>query len=143
MGTIAGVTPHSGNNGAVASMNIDLIQVGAFTLNPFGSILATPSQAFDLYSFWFGCGQGTANSQAPSTPIGCSISVTGYTKDNFVVPVASFNYAPTSSTGSPMVLATLPLTFRSLKNVTFGIADTSSVTADAILVLDDVTHCNY
>jgi len=72
----------------------------------------------------------------------CTISVTGYYATGQIVTVATFSFAP-STTPSPMNLATLPLTFSGLKNVTFGVAGSSVAVATSVLLVDNLAHCDY
>ncbi|EXJ92616.1 hypothetical protein A1O3_01168 [Capronia epimyces CBS 606.96] len=138
-----GVYPSSGANDATAALSTDLIRLGTLSLTPYGSIIASPSTSFDLTSFSFGCGQFQANPQAPGVPVGCAISVTGFDISDQQIPEATFSYAPPDLLGSHMVLATLPSTFRGLKNVTLGVAASSLLVPTTLLDIDDVKHCNY
>ena len=135
--------PHSGKDSVAASITNDVVTFGGLTLNPFASILASPSKSFDLQSFYFGCGELVSNPQIPSIPLGCSIAVTGFDQRGKQIPVAMFSYSPNNLLGSPMALAALPATFKNAKNVTLGVATSSLDTASTLLIVDDVTHCNY
>ncbi|KAJ9608348.1 hypothetical protein H2200_007336 [Cladophialophora chaetospira] len=143
-GTAGGVYPQSGSNVASATIVTDAIQIGQATLQPFGTIVASPSQSFDLEEAWFACVLLQGSPQVASVPVGCTISVAGFGKDNMPVPAVSFSFSPPNPLGSSMTYFQLPYTFRYLKNATFGIATTSFIPPpNTVLYLDSVKHCNY
>ena len=114
---------------------------GSVSVNVFGNIISSPSKAFDLYSFEFGCGVA-AEQPVASTSEACVISVIGFTFAGQQLPVVTFSYAPTSPTAAPMVLATLPDSYKGLKNVTIGVASGTAKT-NSLIWMDEVAHCNY
>ncbi|KAK5125933.1 hypothetical protein LTR85_011288 [Meristemomyces frigidus] len=146
----SGIVPTSSPNVAAATMQQDELQLGSLSLNPFGTIAtASGTKAFDLRSFYFayqlsykGCVVDDKNT-AVTVSSGCTIAVTGYYATGQQAPEVTFAFAPTSLTEATLVLAELPATYTLLKNVTFGIADGAVVTAETVLDIDNVVHCNY
>ena len=114
-------------------------------MNPFGNILrGSGTTAFNLYSFYFGCSQLTAEGAA-DTAVGCTVAVTGYDIYGRQVPEATFAFSPSSTINAPPNFAVLPAGYLLLQNVTFGLAQGGGTggAAGTVLVVDDVVHCNF
>ncbi|KAK5710691.1 hypothetical protein LTR15_012847 [Elasticomyces elasticus] len=138
-----GVEAHSAPNVAAATLQTDEIQLGSLSLQPFGTISAAPgTKAFDLSSFYFGCFLNDHTAAAVVSQ-GCTLAVTGFYLNGAQAPEVTFAFAPTSPTAANQVLATLPITYSGLKNVTFGVAGASVLAAGAGINVDNLRHCNY
>jgi len=139
----SGIVPDSSPNIASATMQQDELQLGSLSLNPFGTIAAASgTKAFDLKSFYFGCVLDDKNT-ALTVSTGCTIAVTGYYTNGQQAPEATFAFASNSLTEATLVLATLPATYTLLQNVTIGIANGAVSTAQTVLDIDNLVHCNY
>ena len=141
-GTLGGIAPAFDPNIAAATIRNDLL-AGGITIQPFGNITASPSQAFDLFDARLACTTFNTNPQIPGVPLACTVTVTAVDKDNNPIPEATFSFSPTNLLSNPMVNIQLPNTFRHLKSVTFGVATSSLLPATTVLFLDNVRHCNY
>ncbi|KAK3617244.1 hypothetical protein LTR56_025427 [Elasticomyces elasticus] len=138
-----GVEAHTAPNVAAATLQTDEIQLGSLSLQPFGTISAAPgTKAFDLSSFYFGCFLNDHTAAAVVSQ-GCTVAVTGFYLNGAQAPEVTFAFAPTSPTAANQVLATLPITYSGLKNVTFGVAGASVLAAGAGINVDNLCHCNY
>ncbi|KAK5717598.1 hypothetical protein LTR17_015951 [Elasticomyces elasticus] len=130
-------------NVAAATLQTDEIQLGSLSLQPFGIISAAPgTKAFDFSSFYFGCFLNDHTAAAVVSQ-GCTVAVTGFYLNGAQAPEVTFAFAPTSPTAANQVLATLPITYSGLKNVTFGVAGASVLAAGAGINVDNLRHCNY
>lgn len=112
-------------------------------ITPFGTITTGSGvKSFDLRSFYFACGDATANTLV-GVAESCTLAVTGYYAKGGQAPEATFAFANTNAPNNAMVLAELPLTYVGLKNVTIGVANGAVTTATTIIAVDDLVHCNY
>lgn len=126
----------------MTTVNQDLTAGHVVTLNPFGTISAQATRYFGLYSFWFGCSVAKGTPAVPTTQ-GCTLSVTGVDGNGKALPEAVYSFSPTSVSSAPMVEAVLPALYGRVLNVTIAVATASVSTVDAVLVVDDVYHCNF
>jgi len=124
-------------------MQNDLEQLGILTLTPFGTISAGSGvSSFNLESFWFGC---VLDTQVPLVAVssGCTIAVTGFYPGGEQVPVATYAFAPKTLEDAPLVQAVLPSSFLGVKNITIGAANGAILTAETVIDLDNLVHCNH
>ncbi|KAH9890312.1 hypothetical protein F4778DRAFT_796575 [Xylariomycetidae sp. FL2044] len=140
-GTVLGIRPSSGQNTAGTGIATQLTSIGNIALFPFGYILATPSTAFDLSSFSFGCAINTETVQVP-TPTSCIITVTGFNVDGQQLPAETFTFVPTNVIADTPAVAVLPPSYTRLQNITIGLTG-SVMPALSVLVIDDVQRCTY
>ncbi|KAK4902583.1 hypothetical protein LTR27_000520 [Elasticomyces elasticus] len=155
-----GVEANSAPNVAAATLQTDEVQLGSLSLQPFGTVSAAPgTKAFDLSQLllWYvsasphnerplitsGCFLNDHTAAAAVVAQGCTVAVTGFYLDGAEAPEVTFAFSPTSPTAATQVLATLPITYSGLKNVTFGVAGASVLAAGAGINVDNLRHCNY
>lgn len=141
-GILPKVVPVSAPNLATFTL-VNTLAMGAVTTNPFSVITTSGSTAsFDFLYFYFACGQVTGTNLA-GVATGCGITITGFCKNGQRAPDASFNYAPTSTNNAPLTLATLPLYYVDLKNVTIAISTSTVLTSATLFLMDNLAHRNY
>lgn len=66
-----------------------------------------------------------------------------YLNGTQVPEVATCGFSPSNETAATMTLATLPGSYQELNNVTIAVTTADPVAVDTVLLLDDLTHCNF
>lgn len=102
------------------------------------------TDAFDLYSFYFGCVANTLATAAVSKTVPCSVAVTGSKGTRTVATQVFYSNTDTGLT-PPMGLATL-VGFKGVDTVTFATeytVDDVDVNVLGATWLDDVSYTTY
>ena len=137
----ASVVPHSPPQQAGAAGPIDLLQLGALTLNTYVQLVRGSGVSyFDLTSLYYGLGTDTGTTAGLAQ--GGTLSVVGFYANGTEAPTLSLSYAPEAALNQPLKFATLP-GYTNLQNVSIGVATSDPVTERTYIALDDVKHTNY
>ncbi|KAI4601084.1 hypothetical protein KJ359_012271 [Pestalotiopsis sp. 9143b] len=144
--SLSGFPPNTKPNVITAQLTSDPLNVATLSLTQtFGTIAATgTTKGFDLTSFYFACTLATPI-LAVTRPQSCDISVTGFYANGKRAPTAKFSFAVvgTIAVAQKMKLATLPTTFKALKNVTIGVNSSQTLSLLTALDIDTISTCNY
>ncbi|KAI0177482.1 hypothetical protein BJ166DRAFT_600061 [Pestalotiopsis sp. NC0098] len=141
-----GFPPNTKPNVITAQLTSDPLNLATLSLTQtFGTIAATgTTKGFDLTSFYFACTLATPI-LAITRPQSCDIVVTGFYANGKRAPTAKFSFAVIGSiaVAQKMKVATLPATFKALKNVTIGVSSSQTLSLLTALDIDTISTCNY